>query len=536
MTAPATAVGGDPLLAAYGRYDYDLRARRLMVADVIAFVCVPAGVTLDYLIHPEHLRDFFLIRLGVNAALLAIILILRFTREARNLLLVKTLGVASTLVINFAFCLMIFQAGGARSPYYAGINLIITGMAALLPWATMETVIVCVASFAAYLAACIAYGGLGAAGAGNLLFNNAFFIVNTSLICIAATYFMSRARFEDFRLRHRLDEQNRELQDLDRLKTQFFSNVSHELRTPLTVILGPAEGLLEKSDRLDADTHENLLLIHRNSLRLLKLINDLLDLTRIDQGSEVLRKRSFDAEPFLKGIVDSVRHLGLSKRLKMRAEGARVLLQADPSRLEKVVVNLLTNAIKYTNPGGQITVRWREEEGGAAIEVVDTGVGIPAEDLPRIFDRFHQVRSNLTNQTQGVGIGLALAKELVEEHGGRLEVASALGQGTTFSIHLPPGEELPAEKPLAPLRETDEPFARAFRSASAATASEIGRAASSDSSISAGLTENDTPSRVNRSDRRGDAEARTNVGARSKTRSGGDFGIFGIQFICLLGV
>jgi len=478
MATEAAGTDGGQLLSAYQKYDCRLRYRYLFAALIISMVGVPAGFTLDALIYPDRVGQFFLIRLGVDAALLGILLVLYFTRNLYNLLLLKFLGVLSTLVISLVFCLMIFVTDGAKSPYYAGISLILAAMSTLLPWTVVETAIACVSSYVAYVLACVANAGWAATFAERLLYSNSFFIIVTGSVGVACTYFLSRARFEDFKLRHRLDEQNRELQDLDRLKTQFFSNVSHELRTPLTLILGPSETLLQQSSDMDRGMHENLMLIHRNSLRLLKLINDLLDLTRLDQGSEALRKQSFDANPFLKGIVDSVRHLGMTKQLRIKTEPADASMKivADPSRLEKVVVNLLTNAIKYTKQGGQVTVRWGQDTTQNFIEVSDTGVGIPEEDLSRVFDRFHQVRSNAANQTQGVGIGLSLAKELVVAHGGELTVSSVVGQGSTFRISLPieaaPQGEEPAfreEAPLlvesVPLAVVDEPFEKAFRSA-----------------------------------------------------------------------
>lgn len=480
MAKEATGTDEGQLLSAYQKYDCRLRYRYLFAALIISMVGVPAGFTLDALIYPYRVGQFFLIRVGVDTALLGILLVLYFTRNLYNLLLLKFLGVLSTLVISLVFCLMIFVTDGAKSPYYAGISLILAAMSTLLPWTVVETAIACVASYVAYILACVANAGWAATFAERLLYSNSFFIIVTGAVGVACTYFLSRARFEDFKLRHRLDEQNRELQDLDRLKTQFFSNVSHELRTPLTLILGPSETLLQQSDELNKTVHENLMLIHRNSLRLLKLINDLLDLTRLDQGSEALRKQSIDANPFLKGIVDSVRHLGMTKQLRIKTEPADASLEifADPSRLEKVVVNLLTNAIKYTRQGGQVAVRWGQEDSQIFIEVSDTGVGIPEADLDRIFDRFHQVRSNAANQTQGVGIGLSLAKELVVAHGGQLTVTSVVGQGSTFRIVLPiesaestglvegvAEESAPLLVESVPIAVVDEPFEKAFRSA-----------------------------------------------------------------------
>ncbi|MFA7344131.1 MAG: ATP-binding protein [Terrimicrobiaceae bacterium] len=456
------------LREAYERYDCHLRARYVIVADVVALVCMPAGIVLDYFVYPSKIWEFLLIRLAVDLILAAFVFSLLAGKNRTRLPVVKTLGVLSTLVVNLSFCVMIYLTEGAVSPYYAGLNLVILIMATLLPWTAFETALVCVLSLVFYTLACFAHAEGISGSAFSIFFNNSYFVTITAVICVTSTYFRSKARFDEFELRHQLDGKNRTLQDMDRAKTQFFSNISHELRTPLTLILGPVETLLSRGENLDARVHEGLILVHGNALRLLKLINDLLDLMRLEQGAEVLRKRNLSLGAFLRGIVDSVKHLGLSKSLKIRVEKGdeEDEMLADPARMEKVVLNLLTNAIKYTPVSGTITVRWDCTPEEARIEVADTGVGIPAGDLAKIFDRFHQVGSNSSNQFQGVGIGLALAKDLVTEHGGRIEVESVVGKGSTFRVVLPHDREaVGGGVALSRDAGPEEPFEKAFRSA-----------------------------------------------------------------------
>ena len=463
--------GEDPaVLAAYREHNAQQLFRSVTVANIIAMIGMPAGVVLDYFLYPALIYQFLAIRFGVDFILLGINGILRLRRNRPSLGFAKVCGVASALIVNGSFCLMIYITEGAGSPYFAGLILAIMLWSTLLPWTLRETLAMCVGSLVIYVVACVANSVEAGGSPFALIGFNISFIFITSIVAAGITIFQARARFEDFKLRHRLDVQNRELQDLDRVKTQFFSNISHELRTPLTLILGPVETLLSRADGLDGKVHQGLLLIHRNTLRLLKLINDLLELTRLDQNTDVLRKSPLSVGVFVRGIVESVRHLGLSKQLRIRIEEGDpgVLVMADPSRIEKVMINLLTNAIKYTPAGGSITVRWSGDASEVRIEVEDTGVGIPPEDLNRIFDRFHQVRANAANLTQGVGIGLALARELVERHGGKLEVESELEKGATFRIRLPVLREPEAEPApeLAPApAETEEPFEKAFRSA-----------------------------------------------------------------------
>ncbi len=469
MSKPDIATDAS-LLGAYREYEGRVLSRGLMVGNGLSVLGVPGGFVLDYFLYPSRFLEFLAIRMGVATFLLIIMGVLFLDRHKPKIGKTKVLGVLSALAMTGAFCWMIYLTDGAKSPYSLGVNLIITCWSVLLPWTVLETAIMCAASFLLYAIACFVNPEFAGVASYPLFAFNSFFILITTAVCIAITFFLAKARFQDFRLRHQLDNQNRELQDLDRLKTQFFSNVSHELRTPLTLILGPVETMLAKGDSLTGEVHEGLILIHRSTLRLLKLINDLLDLTRLDQGGEVLHKKSFQADSFIKGVVDSIRHLGLSKKLRIRVEEgpSDLAFTADPSRFEKVLLNLLTNAIKYTPAGGTITVRFGTAGSETWIEVADTGVGIPPEDLPRIFDRFHQVRSNAANRTQGVGIGLALAKELVEEHGGKLDVDSLVGKGTTFTIRIPTEmaeSSLTDENTPAIAPAVDEPFEKAFRSA-----------------------------------------------------------------------
>jgi len=450
-------------------------SRSLIGANIIGIVGMPSGIVLDYFLYPKHFAQFVGIRFGVDALLLAIIGILLLQQKNPSRFWARFLGVLSLLIITSSFSLMIYLTDGERSPYFAGLIIVLMTFASMLPWTLVDTIVMCLGSLVVYSAACFATPDFSLPASLPLFGFNSSFIFITTLVCVGMTIYLSRVRLDDFRLRHQLDVQNRELQDLDRLKTQFFSNVSHELRTPLTLILGPVENLLARGESLDARVHEGLMLIQRNSLRLLKLINDLLDLTRLDQGAGALRRQRVAVGTFVKGIVDSVRHLALAKQLRMRVEegDGQLEMTADPARLEKVLVNLLTNAVKYTPAGGSIAVRWKTREQAMLIEVEDTGVGIPPEDVGKVFDRFHQVRGNSANQIQGIGIGLALAKELVEQHGGVIEVESEVGRGSTFRIVLP--TEVPSEEPVPALAaaqeggeagaQVEEPFEKAFRSA-----------------------------------------------------------------------
>ena len=421
----------------YHKVDTDLRLRHTKAGCVISYTCMPGGAALDYFVYNSYLIPFFKIRMLVSILAFVIFLLL-YTSIGRRF--VKSLGIYWVLMINLSFCLMIFLTEGASSPYYAGISLIILGVGVLLPWTFVETLFVCVASLGMYVSTCFFhFRYLSAPVSHDILFNNIFFLTLTSLICVTASYFYSHNRLQDFLLRHELDIRNKKLEDLDRLKSQFFANVSHELRTPLTLILSPIESLLRRGEHLPGNIHEAMLLAHKNALRLLKLINELLDVMRLEEKGFTLSKEKLNLAVFVSGIVDSVRHLGEVKNLRIVTEENEeaIIVDGDANRLEKVILNLMSNAIKFTPKGGKIIVRSQTSGSRAIVEVEDNGIGIGSEELPHIFDRFHQVDGSSTRNFQGVGIGLSLARELVEKHDGSLTATSILGEGTTFRFDLP---------------------------------------------------------------------------------------------------
>ena len=239
------------------------------------------------------------------------------------------------------------------------------------------------------------------------------------------------------------------LAELDRAKTTFFSNVSHEFRTPLTLMLGPLEDLLthHRAGVADAELDE-LRVIHRNGLRLLKLVNALLDFSRIEAGRVNAHYQPVDLCA-LTAELASVFRSAMEKaglRFIVSCESASEPVYVDPEMWEKVVLNLLSNALKFTLQG-EVEISIRAADGYAVLTVRDTGSGIPESELPRVFERFHRVEGASGRTHEGTGIGLALVDELVRLHGGTVAVDSRLGEGTTFTVRLPLGSShLPAER------------------------------------------------------------------------------------------
>ena len=265
---------------------------------------------------------------------------------------------------------------------------------------------------------------------------------------------VSRARAHEDE-RRRLEE----LAALDRAKTVFFSNVSHEFRTPLTLMMAPLEELLSRHEggveggvegdvESDADERRLVEMAHRNSLRLLKLVNTLLDFARIEAGRLEARFEPTDfaanSHELASAFRSTIERAGV--RLDVRTPALREPVYLDRDLWEKVVLNLVSNAFKHTFTGS-ITVEVRERDEGAELRVIDTGVGIPADQLSRVFERFHRVTSARSRTHEGSGIGLALVQELVRLHGGRIRLESREGEGTEVSVWLPFGSgHLPSEK------------------------------------------------------------------------------------------
>ncbi|MFC0373477.1 ATP-binding protein, partial [Methylobacterium isbiliense] len=239
------------------------------------------------------------------------------------------------------------------------------------------------------------------------------------------------------------------LAELDRAKTAFFSNISHEFRTPLTLMLGPIEELLAEPDGALAPEARVLATVaHRNSLRLLKLVNTLLDFSRIEAGRTQACYEPCDlgrhTAELAASFSSACERAGL--RLDIACDPISEPVYVDCDMWEKIVLNLLSNAFKFTFQGC-IAVRLTATPGGAALRVSDTGVGIPAAELPRVFERFHRVDSPRRRSHEGSGIGLALVQELVRLHGGTITVESREDHGTTFTVLVPFGtDHLPADR------------------------------------------------------------------------------------------
>ncbi len=252
---------------------------------------------------------------------------------------------------------------------------------------------------------------------------------------------------EQRRLAMQLQQQNLRLAELDRLKSSFVSVVSHELRTPLSAIKGYAEFLEDGlGGELSSAQREFLSEIQAGSARLERLVDDLLDFARLESGSLQLTCAEDDLTRTVQSVVNALRPQAIAKSITLSTHfpPEPTWLSYDGLRIEQVLINLLGNALKFTPDGGEVSVTVTPAPDQVRLEVRDTGIGVDAEKLPRLFEQFFQVDPSSTRQSGGVGLGLSIVKALVEAHGGRIGAESEPGVGSRFWVTLPREEGLRA--------------------------------------------------------------------------------------------
>ena len=250
---------------------------------------------------------------------------------------------------------------------------------------------------------------------------------------------MRRQREERARLEHEAADLQTRLRQLEEVRTEFVANVSHELRTPLSIFQGYTETLIDQPDMPPEEARPILEIMHRHSRRLNALVEDLLILARLESRDEKLQLAPLEVGKFLQDAVRDWAMRSVAKQIALTAEIAPgvPVISADAFRLEQVMGNLIENAIKYTNHGGSVTVRAAAADDGVEIRVEDTGLGIPATDVPRIFERFYRADKGRSREHGGTGLGLSIVKHIVLAHGGNVHAESEQGRGTSIVIRLP---------------------------------------------------------------------------------------------------
>ena len=217
---------------------------------------------------------------------------------------------------------------------------------------------------------------------------------------------------------------------------QFTSDAAHELRTPVTVILTQIQSTLNK-ERSGAEYRETLEACQRAAQRMRRLIESLMELARFDSGQEQLKRMKFDLAATARDCLEMIQPLAAERHVEIHSELSPAPCEGDPERISQVITNLLTNAVNYNRPKGEVRVTVAAQDGSAVVTVSDTGQGIATEDLPRVFERFYRGDQARSNALGGAGLGLSICKAIVEAHGGSIEVVSEPGKGTTFTVRLP---------------------------------------------------------------------------------------------------
>jgi signal transduction histidine kinase len=446
-------VTSDALTRQFDQYLADRNVSAARLACVLVAILMPAGILLDVFTQPDHALDFLILRLGASVLSLAC---LGFTYAAWAKGRALWLGSMPAFIAAGAIQLMIEQIEGYASPYYAGLNLCILGIGLVFHWKAREAAVVCTIIVCFWVTPALL-------GPRELqfgpFFNNLYFLILTSLVAVGSNAIRYSLARREYDAQHKLAAATVELsaaldclRELNRTQSQFFANVSHELRTPLTLILAPVEALIvSSSDSSDDKQRSQLEVIQRNAGRLLRLIDELLELSQLDAGGLRLNVATIDLCALTTSLCERAQPMAENSSIELSLTIPPTVvtnLYGDAHRLEIVLTNLVGNALKYTEEGGRVEVRIIDRAESVTVEVEDTGKGISQQDLPRVFDRFFRASpdddrdaSADRRQRGGVGIGMALAKELTELHGGKLEVKSELGVGSTFTLILPKGRD-----------------------------------------------------------------------------------------------
>jgi len=423
----------------------EMNARGTRLVCLLAAVMVPVFSVLDYFVLRPAFVELVIVRLTVAAICLAIIFLSYRPWAKRHMGLLS--GTAFVMI-----CLMIvamvhlhdmLDPAIAPSNYYAGLMLVVTAVTLLLTWTIRTSLIAILTVYLAYIIPTVLFQF---PENGIMYLANNFFLASTLIVSLVGHYFSYNLKMREFfatrelaQANGALESANERLKEMDRFRTQFFSNMTHELKTPLTLILAPTEAAMNgELGEFTAEQQEYFRRIFNNGLRLMKLINDLLDLARLEDSKLKLRVEEVELCEFARSVAGNIKPLAERKGIELVVEvpPSAVMMWADRDRLEQVLVNLLANAVKFTPDSGRIEVRLEEKGEEILLSVEDTGIGIPQDKLEDVFNRFSQVDGTTTRKYGGTGIGLALARELTALHGGRIWAESDGSSGTTMRVAL----------------------------------------------------------------------------------------------------
>ncbi|MFL5376646.1 MAG: ATP-binding protein [Myxococcales bacterium] len=417
----------------------DRNRRGMLIASVIVAVLYPMFGVLDYLFSPRPALP----ALFVTRSFVVLVTIVMFKGVHSKVFAQRHEAISSSYTVLCAsgIALMTLFMGGLESPYYAGLTLAMIGSGLLFVWPARV-----VLATHAGIVACFVVPNLLLSHSPNTFesYCNVAFLISTAVITGTGQIVLHRlqreqiaSRFALEQTKGNLEQANDKLKQLDRFKSQFFANITHEFKTPLAMILTPLEMILN-GDMCDYGASEKATFesMFLSGMKLLKMIGDLLDLSKLEESRLRLRIAEQDLVPYLHYLIDQVQPLAQRKDIELSfdANAEQCLVHCDLEQLERVFINLLSNALKFTPRGGHVAVSLRDLGGNAWVVVKDDGPGFPADLADRLFERFFQVDGSETRRHGGTGIGLALAKDIVELHGGRIRAES--DHGARFTVEL----------------------------------------------------------------------------------------------------
>jgi signal transduction histidine kinase len=425
---------------AWSAWQLQRNARGTRSALIMVAGLYPLFGVLDYLTAPKPwLWLLYSTRIAVTVVTLLMFRVLRsrwFERYS------NAISAGYMVLISLGISMMTVFMGGLASPYYAGLSLTIVATGLLFVWPMRVVIPTHLTIIASFLLPNLLLGRHAEplASVSNLLF-----LISTAIIAGTGqvlAYASLREQVANQAIlegtRQNLQVANDELKKLDRFKSEFFANITHELKTPLTMVLASLELLLDgELGLISAAQRSTFQSMQRSGAKLLRLIGDLLDLSRIEESRVRLRVAEHDLAAYLRELVEETQPLVQRKGVTLCFESSveKAPVWCDLERLERVFINLLSNATKFTDAGGKVTIGLRREAGTTLVEVRDTGVGFPPELSQRIFSRFFQTDMGKTRRYGGTGIGLSLAKDFVTLHGGQIWAESGPA-GSLFSVRL----------------------------------------------------------------------------------------------------
>jgi signal transduction histidine kinase len=417
----------------------------------ISLTLYPTFWLLDLWVAPGQALRFLLLRAAV-CVIYGLGLAAVYSRRVRELApMVVMLGAFASAAGISQMCSLL---GGWESNYFAGNLIVIFVIGFFIPWQMPAIGLLCALITLTYM-------GVNLAGHGpsREMVAPLFFLAGASVFTYLAGVSSRRTRRRDLSLRLRFEKANEELKELDEAKSRFFANVSHELRTPLTLLLGPLATLTAAEE--DPERAVILDSMAANARRLLRQVDALLQGAKLESGLLRLELQPGNLGDLVAELAGAAAPHAAGRGIRLTTAGLEELPDSlfDPEKTEIIAANLISNAVKFTPEKGHIAVRGETGASSIAFEVEDDGPGIPADQLEKIFERFHQVDGSLSRGQGGAGLGLALARDLARLHGGEVTVRNRPEGGAVFRVELPRDAETPPERRRRPRRREDQ-FAR----------------------------------------------------------------------------